>query len=216
MASSNSRKRTRWITYSLVCVVLVLALIIVGRGAGRWLVRQDALARADVIVVLSGSVPYRAEEAGRIFNMGDAPEVWITRPENPDADLQKFGIHYIGEEEYSRQVLLHQGVPQSAILILPEAVVNTEQEVDEVAALMRKRGDAEVIIVTSPQHTRRVAALWRKLAGHGLHAIVRAAPSDPFNADHWWHNTRDTFAVFREILGLVNVWTGLPVRPSSG
>jgi hypothetical protein len=33
--------------------------------------------------------------------------------------------------------------------------------------------------------------------------------------DHWWRNTRDALAVVREILGLINLWAGLPVRPHS-
>jgi hypothetical protein len=57
--------------------------------------------------------------------------------------------------------------------------------------------------------------LWRHLAGEDLRAIVRAAPEDPFDADHWWRNTRDALSVVRELLGLMNVWAGLPVRPHS-
>jgi hypothetical protein len=67
--------------------------------------------------------------------------------------------------------------------------------------------------VTSPQHTRRVKALWNRLADKNLTAIVRAAPDDPFDAEHWWRNTRDALFVVREVLGLMNVWAGLPVRP---
>ncbi len=43
--------------------------------------------------------------------------------------------------------------------------------------------------------------------------MVHAAHDDPFDADHWWRNTRDVFAVVRETLGLVNAWAGLPVPP---
>jgi len=214
MINTNPRKRIRWRAYLLVCLVLALAVVIAGRGAGRWLVRQDALSPADAIAVLSGSMPYRAEEGGRLFKLGEAPEVWLTRAEVPVAELQKFGIQYIGEEEYSRQVLLHLGVPDSAIHILPRSVVNTEQEVDEIAEEMQKTGKTRIIIVTSPPHTRRVRTLWNRLVGKKLQAIVRAAPEDPFDADHWWRTTHDTFAVIREMLGLVNAWTGLPVRPN--
>jgi hypothetical protein len=43
--------------------------------------------------------------------------------------------------------------------------------------------------------------------------IVRGASEDPVDLDHWWRNTRDTFSVVREYLGLTNVWLGLPVHP---
>ena len=43
-------------------------------------------------------MPYPAAEAARLFQMGKAPEVWVNRPGNRAADLQKFGIHFVGEE----------------------------------------------------------------------------------------------------------------------
>ena len=215
MVEPGASKHRRWPIYLLVCLLAALGVVIAARGAGRWLVREDALAPADVIVVLSGSMPYRAEEGARLFKMNEAPEVWLTRAQAPVADLQKFGMHYIGEEEYSRQVLVYFGVPESAIHILPDQVVNTEQEVDEIARQMRTTGKKRAIVVSSPQHTRRVRALWERLAGQNLQAEVRAAFEDPYDANHWWRNTRDTFAVIREMLGLVNVWTGLPVRPDT-
>lgn len=201
----------------IIGLVVVLALLLFAVfafcGAGRWLVREDSLAPADAIVVLSGSMPYRAEGAAGIFKMGYAPELWISRPESPVEELNAMGIRFLGEEDYSREVLLHAGVPDNAIHIFPNAVVDTEQEVDEVTREMREQNKSTVIIVTSPQHTRRVRALWQKIAGPDKKVIVRAASEDPFDADHWWRNTRDALSVMREMLGLMNVWAGLPVRP---
>jgi uncharacterized SAM-binding protein YcdF (DUF218 family) len=127
--------------------------------------------------------------------------------------LAALGIHFVGEEEYNREILVQEGVPDSAIEIFPDAIANTQDEVEEIAREMRRNGKHTVIIVTSPQHTRRVKALWRKLVGDDPRLIVRAAPGDPFNADRWWRNTQDVLAVVRESLGLLNVWAGLPVRP---
>jgi uncharacterized SAM-binding protein YcdF (DUF218 family) len=149
--------------------------VVIGvRSAGRWLVREDTLASADAIVVLSGSMPYRAEEAARLFQMGKAPEVWVSRPENPAADLQKFGIRFVGEEEYDCEILIHEGVSEAVVHILPDPIVDTEQEVEEVAREMRRAGKNKVIIVTSPPHTRRVKALWKKLVGDTPTLIVHS------------------------------------------
>jgi len=206
-------------SFRFVALIIVLAVCVAGvfafRGAGRWLVREDPLGPADAIVVLSGSMPARAEEAGRIFNMGYAHEVWVSRPVSPAEELEGMGINYLGEEDFNRAVLIHEGVPESDVGIFPQPIVNTEQEIEEISAEMRREGKTSVMIVTSAQHTRRVRALWRKLAGDDLRLIVRAAPQDPFDANRWWRNTSDTFSVVREILGLLNAWTGLPVRPHS-
>jgi uncharacterized SAM-binding protein YcdF (DUF218 family) len=211
----KSLKGKRRLIRILIILFLLGAALAGLRGAGRWLVREDALSRADVIFVLSGGLPARAEEAGKVFRMGYASEVWVSKPENPTDALQKLGVRFVGEEEYSREVLIHEGVPEAAIHILPWTVADTEQEVEEAMQEMRRTGKSKIIIVTSPQHTRRVGTLWHKLVGENPKAIVRAAREDPFDADHWWRNTRDTFSVIRETLGLINAWTGLPVRPPS-
>ncbi len=195
----------------MLALLIVIAAVVAFRGAGRWLTREDPLTQADAIFVLSGSMPYRAEEAAKVFALGYAPEVWLSRPDSPADKLQKLGIHFVGEEEYNRDILIHQGVPDAAIHLLPDTVVNTEEEVEEAGREIQRAGKHKVILVTSPQHTRRVKLLWRKLTGDNPKAAMRAAREDPFNVDHWWRNTRDILSVVREMLGLVNAWAGLPV-----
>lgn len=196
----------------LLALLMVLAFFAL-RKAGHWLTRQDPLERADVIVVLSGGLPYRAQGAADLYKAGYAPEVWVSCPSGPQQPLAKLGVHFVGEEEYNREVLIHEGVPQGNIAILPDEIINTEEEVGEIAREMRRHEKHVAIIVTSPEHTRRVKALWKSIIGRDIKAVVRAAPTDPFDANHWWRNTQDSLAVMRELLGLVNVWFGLPVRP---
>jgi uncharacterized SAM-binding protein YcdF (DUF218 family) len=214
-SANNNTGHRRNLRRALALVVLLTFAIgaIVFRHAGNWLVREDPLGKADVIVVLSGGMPYRANGAANIYKSGYAPEVWVSRPEGPQQDLAPLGIHYVGEEEYNRDILIRQGVPDSAIEILPDIIINTQQEVNEISRDMRRTGKRAAIVVTSPEHTRRVKALWAKLAGDDLRLIVRAAPGDPFDPNHWWGDTRDALAVVREFLGLLNLWAGLPVRP---
>ncbi len=210
--------RDRSLRYLVVfggAVVVLLCGILAFRNAGRWLVRQEPLSHADVILVLSGSMPYRAEEASKVYLGGYAPQIWLTHPSSPAADLASMGIHFVSDEEYDTEVLIHDGVPAGAIHVLPEEIVDTEQEVKEAGDEMRREGKSRVIIVTSPEHTRRTGDLWRRLFGRSPEAIVHAAPEDPFDADHWWRNTRDAFSVVREYLGLLNLWTGLRVAPRS-
>jgi uncharacterized SAM-binding protein YcdF (DUF218 family) len=198
-----------------VIVAVASAGVIAFRDAGRWLVRQDPIAGADAIVILSGGMPYRAEGAADLYRKKLAPEVWVTRPESHAHELSEMGISYVGEADYSRQVLIRQGVPDAAVRILPDECINTEEEVDEISGEMRSHKKSRVIIVTSAPHTRRVRALWSKLVTGNQIAMIEAAPEDPFDGDHWWRNTRDAYAVVREFMGLMNAWTGLSVRPHS-
>jgi uncharacterized SAM-binding protein YcdF (DUF218 family) len=210
--SNRLRPGRRRAALVLLFVLLVLAFF-AGRNMGHWLVREDTLQHADVIVVLSGGLPYRAKGAVDIYKAGYAPEVWVSSPTGPQQELSKLGIHFVGEEEYNREILVYEGVPERNVAIFSDQIINTEQEVEEIAREMRAQGKHTVIIVTSPEHTRRVRALWTSLAGDDLKAVVRGAPADPFDADHWWRNTPDSLAVVRESLGLLNAWSGLPVRP---
>jgi uncharacterized SAM-binding protein YcdF (DUF218 family) len=213
LARSSRRRRRLGISVLAILALLLVIGAAVFRNAGRWLVREDPLGKADVIVVLSGSLPFRAEGAAGIFKSGYAPAVWVSRPGGPQVELAALGIHFVGEEEYNREILVRQGVPDAAIRIFPDTIVNTQDEVEEISREMRRDGKHTVIIVTSPQHTRRVKALWKKLVGDDPRVIVRAAWGDPFDAYHWWRTTADELAVVRESMGLLNVWAGLPVRP---
>jgi uncharacterized SAM-binding protein YcdF (DUF218 family) len=207
------RKSRRTIAAALL-VLLALAGVIAFRGIGRWLVVEDSLDRSDAIVVLSGGLPYRAMEAAKIFHQGIAPQVWLTQPANTSDVLSKMSIPFEGEEGYSRSVLIYEGVPDSDIRILTPVIVNTEDEERTIIAEMQATHASRVILVTSPPHTRRVRTLWRHLAPAGLTLFVRGASEDEYDADHWWRTTRDALSVMREILGLLNAWAGLPVRPA--
>jgi uncharacterized SAM-binding protein YcdF (DUF218 family) len=209
----TERRRNLRLISAVILLAVFAGAIFAFRGVGRWLVREDPLTHADALVVLSGGLPYRAEGAAHYFESGYASEVWVTRSQGPGEQLKELGIQYTGEEDYNCEILIHLHVPKTDVRILPGTIVNTEQEVEEISRELQKTGKTSVIIVTSPEHTRRVRALWKDLAGEHLSAVVRAAPQDPFDADHWWRNTGDALSVVREILGLMNLWAGLPIRP---
>ena len=197
---------------ALVAGVFVLALVILF-GVGRWLIVEDPLAKAQAIVVLSGRMPMRAQEAARLYNAGWAPRVWLTRGVEPAASLQEMHIAYIGEDFFNTRVLMHEGVPANAILMIEPAINDTADEIQAITAELEREKAETVIIVTTKAHTRRVRTLWRELSQGRGRAIVRAASTDPFASDHWWRSTGDALDVVREVLGLLNAWAGLPLHP---
>jgi len=181
---------------------------------GNWLVREDPLRPSSAIVVLSGAMPERALEATEIYHAGLAPEVWITQPAEPKQAMTTLGIPFDGEEEYSRRVLMKHGVPERAIRILQPPIVNTADEMNTIAATLESVHGLSVIVVTSKAHTRRVHGLWNRLEAKRGQIIVRAARTDSFEPSHWWRTTHDALDVVRELLGLLNVWAGLPLKPT--
>lgn len=194
---------------------ILFAILFVFLNIGRWLVLEDPLHKATAIAVMSGRMPERALEAARIYQQGYAPRVWLTHSTEPGATLERLSVHYVGEDEYDKQVLMHEGVPESAIQVLDPPIVNTADEMKTIGAALAKEKERTVILVTSKVHTRRVRALWKRLAASDGAAIVRGVSDDKFDATHWWRNTGDALDVVREVLGLLNAWAGLPLQPAS-
>jgi uncharacterized SAM-binding protein YcdF (DUF218 family) len=209
----EKRRRSLRLLLAVCCGSVLLGLVFFF-CVGRWLVVEEPLVKAHAIAVLSGRMPLRAIEAAKLYREGYAPEIWLTRSREPAATLEELGIPFRGEDYYNARVLIHEGVPQEAIRILEPPIVNTADEINAIASALEREKDRSVILVTSKAHTRRAGLLWRRLASTSGHAMVRAASGDPFDPRHWWRTTSDALDVVREVLGLVNAWVGLPLRPA--
>lgn len=128
--------------------------------------------------------------------------------------MQQLHLPYAGEEQYSRMVLIDRGVPPTAIRLLDPRVSNTADEIQAVWAELQKQPEAVVVAVTSKAHTRRVRTLWNVISKRTSRGklLVRAAPQDSFDPEHWWRSSNDVLSVVREYLGLLNAWAGLPLH----
>jgi len=204
----------RWLIPGGIIVVLTIVAATVFFTVGRWLVVEDSLVHADVIVILSGRLPERALEAARVYRAGYAEQVWISPPVSAVDELKEMKISYLGEDFYNEKVLIAKGVPPDAIRILDRPDANTEEEVRQIAGDLRNLKFHSVIIITSKPHTRRVRTIWRKLVGSEPRVMVHYAQEDTYDGAHWWRHTRDALDVVRETLGLLNAWAGFPLRPS--
>lgn len=182
-------------------------------AVGRWLVVEDPLEKARAIVVLSGAMPIRAVEAAKLYREGYAPEIWLTHSAEPAATLGEMGISFAGEDYYNTRVLMHEGVPAGTIRVLDPPIVNTADELNAIAVALAKEKDRTAILVTTKAHTRRVRLLWKRLGSGRGSAIVRGSSADSFDPWRWWRTTSDALDVVREVLGLMNAWAGLPLRP---
>lgn len=216
LASILPGKANRWPRLWLVLLAFfAVAGCISFLDVGHWLVEEDPLQKASAIAVLSGRMPERAMEAARVYKQGYATRVWLTHSTEPGATLKQLSIPYEGEEVYDKLILMHEGVPQNVIQVLDPPIVNTADEMSTIGAALRKENRGAVILVTSKVHTRRTKALWNRLSARDGIAIVHGVSDDSYDADHWWRSTRDALDVVREVLGLLNVWAGLPLQPAA-
>ena len=202
-----------WV-FAIVLLIACAVIAVLFLNVGRWLVVEDPLEKANAIAVLSGRMPMRALEAARLYQAGWAQQIWLTHPNEPTASLAALDIDEPGEDALNTRVLQHGGVSPADIHTLAPAIGNTIDEVHAIAAEAEKEKAAVVIIVTTKAHTRRVHALWRKYANSSTRIVVRTPVDDAFDPVHWWRSTTDVLDVVRETLGMINVWIGMPLRPS--
>lgn len=181
---------------------------------GKWLVRVDTVQESGAIAVLAGSLPTRAMEAAELYHSGYAKEIWLTHPNGQKNFSDYPDIHEASEDEFNVQVLLGQGVPAEAIRVLDTPIVNTADELNAIASELKRTGDDTVIVVTSKAHTRRVHSLWKKYHSGDGKIIVHAVTGDAFDPSRWWKTSGGKTQVFHELLGMINLWAGLPIQPA--
>ena len=200
----------------VVAALVLVALAVVAHGPalrliGRALVVEDPIAKADAIVVVAGGTPSREDAAAALFREGLASNVVLSNPFTPDRvrDLITMGVRRFDYQGEARVVLEHRGVPAEAIVALPQSVKTTEAELKVVGELARSRGWRRVILVTSPQHSRRVKLAWSRQAPADIQSIVRVAQDDEFLDGDWWRQRRAAEAVLHEYLGLAAIYLGI-------
>jgi uncharacterized SAM-binding protein YcdF (DUF218 family) len=212
LSRSSVKRRTLFAVAFLTALLVIASLAL--SVAGTSLVIEDPLQHARSVVVFGGQLPFRAMEAAALYRQGWTREVWLTQGGvyEEDLALARLGIDKPPEYAYSREVLEHLGVPDQAIRLIDGQTQNTADEIRAIARELKTRGGDRVILITSKYHARRVKVIWRALVGNRPEAIVRYTPDDPFEPERWWRNTEDAMSVSREWFGLLNAWSGFPVK----
>ena len=169
---------------------------------------EDALAPADAVVVLAGGSPTREAAAAGLYHRGVAPFVVLSNDFTPDRvrELIALGVRRLDSQGESRLVLHKHGVPPDAIVALAAPVKTTEAELRLVAEAARARGWRRVILVTSPQHSRRVKLVWARESSGSIEGLVALAKADDFSGDAWWRKRRQAENVLHEYLGLAAIY----------
>jgi uncharacterized SAM-binding protein YcdF (DUF218 family) len=181
------------------------------RAVAGALVVEDPLADADALVVVAGDAPFREQAAADLFKQGWAPRVIISHPANPAsvAALLEMGVRRLDIQGESQAALIRFGVPAAALVTVEQTAQITEDELALVRQEARAHGWRRLILVSSPEHTRRVKTIWYWRGSGGVEAIVRASPYGRFSRDGWWRDRRMAERVLHEYLGLAALYMGI-------
>lgn len=175
---------------------------------GWYLITEHPLAKADLVLVLSGQTLLRVPEGARIYHEGYAPKILLARElrERGSEELLRLGIRFPDSQENALTILEALRIPRSAILTIQERADSTRSEMQTVARFLKTRPVKSMIIVTSKSHTTRAYKTFSTGLGPGVRLIMRPVPNDPFDPARWWHDRLDAKDVLHEYEALADFW----------
>ena len=180
----------------VVLAAVLATLILAGATALAiwWTARQDARPASDAIVVL-GSAQYngrpssifaaRLEHARALYQQGVAPVV-VT------VGGKKSGDNFT-EAQAGRDYLAQEGVPEKALLAVPEGV-DTLQSMQDVAAVFRQRGWHSAVLVTDPWHVMRAERMADDSGMDATSSPTRQGPAVQTRTTQFRYIMRETAA----------------------
>ncbi|OLC13016.1 MAG: hypothetical protein AUH29_14095 [Candidatus Rokubacteria bacterium 13_1_40CM_69_27] len=195
----------------LLLLGLFAALLVLGvRAVGPFLVVADRLEPSDAIIVLEGGTPAREVEAAVLYRRELAPVVVLALARDPFPVARQLAGEPILQERAAR-ALEYAGVPRHAIVRLERQAENTAQELQVDFEHARARGFRRVILVTSPQHTRRVRVIWNARYQARIPALVHPTLYEPFVPGRWWRSRRSLEEGLHELVAIAHFFIGSPL-----
>jgi uncharacterized SAM-binding protein YcdF (DUF218 family) len=170
------------------------------REAAGWLDVGRRPAPADYVMMLNGGEETRPFAAAALLKARFARRALVAEVVPSPAVAEDL---VPPSHEINCEVLRRCGVPPADIVILPGQADSTYDEALALAAFLRDRPDARVLVVTNDYHTRRSRWIFaRVLADRAGQATFVAAPSDEVPKDGWWRSPLGLAAIGAEYLKL--------------
>jgi uncharacterized SAM-binding protein YcdF (DUF218 family) len=185
------------LTLIFTFIVGVAAHVPLLTAAGDVLVARDDLQPSDVIVVLAGNSPYRAQHAEALYAQGLAPHVIIS-----NEPLSSHGVQttWLELRQYG---LVHLSIPDDAIVPIPEISDSTYEEAQHSRDIMRAHGWHSAILVTDPFHMRRaILTFHQAFDTAGLTVAASPADESKYGVDNWWTDRNAIMRVVQEYVKL--------------
>lgn len=160
-----------------------------------FLVVSDQLEKADLIVVLAGDYNgERVKQAVDLYRRGYAPAILMS------GGPMSWKLTHAGN---MKKEALALGVPAKAILTQDRSL-STIEDANYSLPIIQDHKAYSIIVVTSPQHSRRSARVFRKIYElEKITVMLCPVKSSSFNAKRWWTRHEDTSAVLWEFGSLV-------------
>jgi uncharacterized SAM-binding protein YcdF (DUF218 family) len=180
---------------SLFLAVAAPVLVLSVAGAVLWQARTDEARPVEAIVVL-GAAQYngrpsnvlqaRLDHALTLYADGIAPVIVVTGGRAPGDAFT--------EAEASRDYLMRQGVPESAIL-MEDVGRDTWQSLQGVQDVLEKRGIEQILLVSDGFHLLRGKLMARELGFTAYGSAAPESPIEPWSAQELGYVVRETAGI---------------------
>lgn len=201
----NKRKNHRkfFITLFIFFALIVVLLYITIACSGHWLVQDDNFKHAKWAVILDGQSAdlERNDYVANLFSKGQVDSVLILgRRVFRDRSNADF---------YAEDFMAHENFDSNAVFVVRHNDPSTIEEAQTIIPWLKARKADTVLLVTSPQATRRAALLFSKLSGETPVYQVVNIGEYLFNPDSWIFNRESRKIWLRETAALVNAYYDL-------
>lgn len=150
---------------------------------------DDAVTSSDVVIVPVWAGEAGALEAADLVRGGISATVVVVPGTEQPADREIVRRHISYDAEATRIASLLRSLGVEHVEGFPYAAAGTEAEGDMLARWCDERHIRSVVIVSTPDHSRRLRrVLHRAMIGRRTVVSVRAARFAAFDADRWWQS----------------------------
>lgn len=177
--------------FKILTFLLILfgVWVFVAPFLARNLIVEKPLAKADAILVLSGSSVYkeRTHKAAKVYRSGVAKKILLTDDGGlagwSNKEMRNPPFVYLAQQE-----LIAQGVNAEDIEILSPKVSGTIWEARNLLTKFKKENWQTVVLVTSAYHTKRTLWTFEEVLGNSYKIGIVASPTgeDTPPPQMWW------------------------------
>lgn len=175
-------------------------------AVGRFLIISHPLEKADMVVCLGGSPVDRGLESAELVKEGYAPRIFISREEPPEAldILHSRGVDFPEGRQLTYEMLEALGLSLESLIVSDEPVSSTAEEAAHVRTVSLGEGFSRLIVVTSPQHSRRAWMAFRHVfKDSGVSVSIRPSRFSAFEPENWWKKHRYARQVVLEYMKIL-------------
>jgi len=186
------------VTAIAITAISVCCYVPVLRAAGRALIVNEAVSRSDVVAVPQWTGAPGVLEAADLIREGLAPRVAVLedRPTAAQLELKRRGL-----PDYSLTLVnLLKSLNVSQIDQVVGSGNGTTFDSRLLAEWCAENQVRSVIVVTTPEHSKRLQRLLRRsLKSGSTTTTVRVSRYSDFDADHWWQSRQGVRDSLQEI-----------------